>query len=58
MLGRPVRKLHAGEEISAGVQQTVWNGRDEQNRPVASGIYIYRIRSNGTEHGGRMALIR
>jgi len=58
VLGRPVRKLHAGEVMSAGVHQAVWDGRDEQNRPAASGIYIYRIGSSGTVHGGRMALIR
>ena len=58
VLGRPVRELQAGEVLSAGIHQTVWNGRDEKNRPVASGIYIYRVRSNGTVHGGRMALIR
>ena len=58
VLGRPVRQLHAGEVLSAGIHKTIWNGRDQKNRLAASGIYIYRIFSNGIVHNGRMVLIR
>ena len=59
VLGRRVRQLHTGETIVAGSHQTVWDGRDDQNRPVGSGIYPYRIRSGGNLiGGGRMTLIR
>ncbi len=59
VLGRRVRQLHPGETLNAGSHQTVWNGRDDQNRPVGSGIYVYRIRSGGIVIGtGRMTLIR
>jgi len=59
VLGRRVRQLHAGETLVAGSHQTVWDGRDDQNRPVGSGIYPYRIRSGGILiGGGRMTLIR
>ncbi len=59
VLGRRVRQLHTGETLVAGSHQTVWDGRDDQNRPVGSGIYPYRIRSGGNLiGGGRMTLIR
>jgi len=59
MLGRRVRQVHAGETLVAGSHQTVWDGRDDQNRPVGSGIYAYRIRGGGIiVAGGRMTLIR
>ena len=59
MLGRRVRQVHAGEILAAGSHQTVWNGRDDQNRPVGSGIYAYRIHGGGIiVAGGRMTLIR
>jgi hypothetical protein len=59
VLGRRVRYLHAGETLVAGSHQTVWDGRDDQNRPVGSGIYPYRIHSGGILIGvGRMTLIR
>lgn len=43
-----------GEEIStlvnrvqgAGIHQVIWNGRDFQGKPVASGVYIYRLRAS------------
>ena len=57
-LGQPVRQLHAGEVLSAGIHKTIWNGRYQKNRLAASGIYIYRIFSNGIVHNGRMVLIR
>ena len=58
VLGQPVRQLHAGEVLSAGIHKTIWNGRDQKNRLAASGIYIYRIFSNGIVLNGRMVLIR
>ncbi len=59
VLGRRVRQLHTGETLVAGSHQTVWDGRDDQNRPVGSGIYPYGIRSGGNLiGGGRMTLIR
>lgn len=32
-----------------GIQTTAWNGRDAQNRPVSSGIYLYRLTINELE---------
>ena len=58
VLGRQVRQLHAGETLAAGSHRTVWDATDDQNRPVGSGIYSYKIRGGGVDTGGRMTLIR
>ena len=58
VLGRQVRQLHAGETLAAGSHRTVWDATDDQNRPVGSGIYSYKIRGDGVDTGGRMTLIR
>jgi hypothetical protein len=30
-----------------GVQKVIWNGQDSSNNDVASGLYFYRLKSNG-----------
>lgn len=40
--GRLVSELVSGQK-EAGVYSTQWNGRDRAGRPVASGIYFYRL---------------
>ena len=59
VLGRRVRALHSGETLTAGHYRTPWNGRDDEGRPAASGVYLYRL-SGGADFTavGRMALIR
>ncbi len=59
VLGRRVRILHSGETLTAGHYRTPWNGRDDEGRPAASGVYLYRLTA-GEDFAmvGRMALIR
>jgi hypothetical protein len=46
--GRLVRTLRAGR-LAAGPHAEVWRGRDDQDRPVASGVYLCRLKTgNGT----------
>ena len=56
--GQLVKTL-INEERQAGHHQVNWNGRDEGNNDVSSGIYVYILK---TEHGytrtKRMVLIR
>jgi hypothetical protein len=44
MLGRRVRTL-VEQPAQAGFYQIEWNGRDDQNRLVSSGIYFYVLRT-------------
>ncbi|MBE0564778.1 MAG: T9SS type A sorting domain-containing protein [Krumholzibacteria bacterium] len=56
--GRLVRVLHAAELLPAGTRETVWNGRDERGRLVATGVYFYRLRAGGFTATRRMTLVK
>ena len=59
VLGRRVRALHSGETLTAGHYRTAWNGRDDEGRSVASGVYLYRLIAGADFTAvGRMALVR
>ncbi len=48
LLGQEV-KILVNEEQSAGFYAILWNGTDNNNRSVASGVYIYRIDASAGE---------
>ena len=53
--GEVVRTL-VNDVRQAGNYSVVWNGTDDRNRSVASGIYLYRLENNGKSHIGKMLL--
>jgi hypothetical protein len=55
--GRLVRSL-LDQEVPAGINAQVWDGNDDQGRPVASGIYVAEFRSPGRAESRKMALVR
>ncbi len=42
--GQKVKTL-VNQSLSSGEHQTVWNGKTENNQPVASGMYFFRMKS-------------
>ncbi len=46
ILGRRVRALLSGVQ-RAGASETSWDGRDDQGRAVATGVYFYRLVVDG-----------
>ncbi len=50
--GHLIRRLINGS-IPAGVHQIAWDGRDEQEQTVATGIYFYRIVVRTNEQGSQ-----
>ena len=59
VLGRRVRTLYGGETLTAGHYRTSWNGRDDEGRQAASGVYLYQLIAGADFTAvGRMALIR
>ena len=46
VLGRRVRQVWDGS-LGAGSHRFVWNGRDEADRGVAAGVYLYRVEVDG-----------
>ncbi|MEW6750065.1 MAG: FG-GAP-like repeat-containing protein [Candidatus Latescibacterota bacterium] len=45
-LGRPLRVLLYGS-VSPGRHAVIWDGRDDQGREVAAGVYLCRLRAGG-----------
>jgi len=56
-LGQKVRSLFA-QEWPAGQHEVIWDGTDEYNLPVASGLYIYLFRSGDYTEKKIMNLIK
>ena len=58
LLGRAVVTL-VDESKPAGAHAVTWNGRNTAGRPVASGIYIYRLTAGpGFTQSRKMLLLR
>ena len=56
-LGQTVRELVNGFE-TAGRHTVTWDGRDVAGSEVATGIYFYRLESNGFRSMRKMVLVR
>lgn len=56
LTGRQVRALPAIE--GAGIHDLVWDGRSDDGRIVASGVYFLRVTSSGGEHAARIVVAR
>ncbi len=46
ILGQEVKTL-VSEEQRAGSYEVIWDGRDNRGKPVASGVYFYRLEVKG-----------
>ena len=42
VLGQPMRQVWTGS-LPPGEHRLTWDGRDAQGRPVATGVYVYRL---------------
>jgi photosystem II stability/assembly factor-like uncharacterized protein len=57
LLGQEVRTLFSGNR-PAGVHSVSWDGRDNQGRSVASGVYVYRLEGRASSETRKMVLAR
>jgi len=55
--GRLVRSLVDGVS-EAGSQEITWDGRDNSNRPVSSGVYFYRLSAGKFNESKKMVLLK
>lgn len=55
--GRLVRRLVQGR-LAAGRHEVVWRGRDDQERAVAAGIYLYRLEAGPWAASGKLDLVK
>lgn len=59
ILGRRVRTILRNVFLSKGIYQTFyWDGRDDNGRLAANGIYLYRLKSNNFNQTKKMILLR
>ncbi len=57
LLGERIRTLIGGQ-VSAGLHKIAWDGRDEAGRNVSSGVYFYRLETDGFSEAVKMLLLR
>lgn len=57
ILGQEVRLLEKGSK-AIGEHKIIWDGRDNQGKAVASGIYIYRLQFRNQIISKKMVLVR
>jgi len=55
--GQKVKTL-VNDKLNAGRHTIVWNGRDDSNKQVASGIYLYKLRSGKYSSTKKMILMK
>ena len=55
--GKRVRTLLAGR-LAAGRHEIVWDGRDNEGRGLASGVYLARFELQGSRHTRRLVLLK
>ena len=55
--GRLIRTLLTGE-VAAGSRSLEWNGKDELNRDVSSGVYSLRLRTSSSETSQSLVYVR
>ena len=57
--GRKIKKLLMGENVPADqIIRIDWNGTDEYQKEVASGVYLYRLITKNKEYTKKMMMIK
>ncbi len=58
LAGQVVRTLIPGRTLKAGIHDVYRAGRDEQGRPVAAGVYFYRLTAGDQALVRKMTMLR
>jgi hypothetical protein len=51
-------KMLVKKDHAAGPHEVMWDGRDEQNRTVASGVYFYRLQVGSESFSRKLVLLK
>ncbi len=55
--GQKIKSLHNGR-LNEGTNPFTWNGKNDENKSVASGIYIIKLEANGITSNQKTVLIK
>ncbi|RLC51810.1 MAG: hypothetical protein DRI23_04240 [Candidatus Cloacimonadota bacterium] len=55
--GQKIRTL-VSESLSSGNYNIFWNGKNDQNKSAASGIYFYKLKTDDFESSGKMLMLK
>jgi len=58
IFGRVVKTLINDSEYEPGLHKVQWDGKDDQGKYVASGIYFYRLQANDFVSAKKMVLVK
>ncbi len=56
--GEKIRTVFEGYVEADMVQSAYWDGKDENGKTVATGVYLYRLKTNSTSYSKRMLLMK
>jgi len=57
-LGQKIRTLISRKNVAAGSYTIGWNGQDASGADVSSGVYFYKLQTNGTASLKKMILLK
>ena len=57
ILGQVVNRL-IDERLSEGTHQIAWDGTDQRGKPMASGVYLYRVATDHVVTTKKMVIVR
>jgi aminopeptidase N len=55
--GQKIKKLEI-INLKLGINNIIWDGTDQNNQPVSSGIYLYKLKSGEIEISRKMLLLK
>lgn len=55
--GQIIRSYHQGFQ-NQGLHEIVWNGKDEQQKEMSSGVYFYQLQAGSSSESKKMILIK
>jgi hypothetical protein len=56
-LGQVVKTL-VDQDQQSGIHSVNWDGKDDQGRQAAAGVYVYRIHANGYDDTKRLVILK
>jgi hypothetical protein len=57
LVGQEIKKLKDAYQ-NTGEYSMVWDATDDENNPVSSGVYYYKLETNDMHHYKKMVLVR